>query len=322
MKMKVDAKTGIRVTAILLSSMLFLSCSSDDEDSSPGGVSIPSAAIAITSENIDSVINQSAGARDNVAVASAAPGTGQSSTSPQPASNSESRQSLLLLNQLNAHSGSQLSPLATLSCPGGGTYTTPDGVDGIGDYVYENCTYSSLTYNGIISISGTGSIYGNTFSGSYYYDSLTVAIGNVVFSYDGSMNVAWDKSDTLTSLDYEVPDFSVVWGDHGVRVEGYVLSYTNNVANGFESWDYSYTVSSTHLNGSVHVETTQTILKDTDADFPYAGQLVWSGAGGSKARMTVEEGTGQATDYVTIEVDENGDGEYEFSKTVQWQDIA
>ncbi|WP_455204963.1 hypothetical protein [Kaarinaea lacus] len=66
------------------------------------------------------------------------------------------------------------------------------------------------------------------------------------------------------------------------------------------------------------MDTTQTILKETAAVYPYAGQLVWSGAGDSTARLTVEQGgAGQATDYVTIEVDENGDGEYEFSKTVQ-----
>src|SRR5204863_4202798 len=69
----------------------------------------------------------------------------------------------------------------------------------------------------------------------------------------------------------------------------------------------------TSLNGRVTVATVQPVSELSTDLYPYAGQIIVTGAAGSRLRITVIDAT-----QVQLELDTNGDGIYEASTTVPW----
>ena len=289
-----------------------------------GGVAIPSQRVEINSSNVDQVVNESGSAEDKadqaIDTANTSSTVENSTQTQNPISNSLANVKQLNLNALKRKNS--ISALATNNCPGGGTMTTPDDSNGIGDYIYDQCSFFGTVYDGTISIQGTYDPNGTAFDGSYIYDkfSITGDIFNAI--YDGSIYISYNNDGVVTSGHYEIPSLTMVWGKDGVNISGYVVDFEQNQSTNVGYMDFEYTVSSTLLNGSVHAESTQRLYYLLDADYPYEGQVVWSGANGTSARATVlPEGTGLPTDLVLIEVDADGDGDYEESKQVQWQEL-
>jgi hypothetical protein len=293
-------------------------------DTTLGGVTIPSERVAISSSNVDEVIIESddSKAKADEAIDTANSSSTSDTTAPSQSTTSSSLASVKQLNITALARKNSISPLATDSCLGGGTMTTPDNVDGIGDYVYDNCEYFGWVYNGTISVTGSFNADKTAFDGSYIYDHFSITNDQFNAIYDGMIDIVWSDDGIVTSGHYEIPSLTMVWGDDGVKISGYVVDFSEDKSTNQGYMDYEYTVSSTLLKGSVHAESTQQIKYYLNADYPYEGQVVWSGANGSSARVTVlPNGTGLPTDLALVEVDADGDGVYEESKELQLQEI-
>jgi hypothetical protein len=234
--------------------------------------------------------------------------------------------SLANVKQLNINAikrQNTISALAAYDCPGGGTLTYPDDPNGVGDYIYDNCNYGFDTvFDGAISIQGAYSADGQSFDGSYGYDKFSIKGSDFSAIYDGDIYITWSDDGIVEDGHYEIPSLTMVWGEYGVNISDYVVDWNENQSTNEGYMDYQYTISSTSLNGSVHAESTQQLHYYLDAKYPYAGQIVWTGANNSSARATVlPDGTGLPTDLVQIEIDEDGDGIYEETKTEKWQNL-
>jgi hypothetical protein len=165
------------------------------------------------------------------------------------------------------------------------------------------------------------SIGGTSFDGSYSYNELTITTADNTSIFDGSMNIKWSDDGVVTEGSVDIPSLTYVFGEDGVKLSDYSLSFSEDSAQGTGWVDYQYTISSTILGGSVSVATTQRFDYYINADYPYAGQIVVSGADSQGKLTVVEGGTGAPTDYVLIELDADGDGVFEDSRQVQWQDL-
>jgi hypothetical protein len=312
---KIKLATYSAITAANI--LLLASCGS-----SGGGSSIPSEPIAITSSNSEKIISDSGDAVDKPEEAKNRISTSNSNAT---STRSQSALSRSFAN-IKKENSFNIAPLATTDCPDGGSYTTPDDSGGIGDYIFDNCRFGESYANGSISITGTGSLYGPSFQGTYSYNYLTFTGANSKVVFDGSMNLTWDTVGAEYTLTYDVPLLTYKWtldGEKGgMEIVDYTLDYYQSTDINLRTMDYGYTVNSTALGGSIHMETTQTLEFTMDSDYPTAGQVTWSGANNTSARLTVAEGsTGLATDNVLVEVDADGDGVYEESKTLQWQEL-
>ena len=290
-----------------------------------GGVAIPTKQIEINSTNVNDVVGVSTESENNTKKAideGNNPGTAANSIQALGVAGTK----IASLKQLNINifsRGDTLSPLATETCADGGTITTPDNSEGLGDYVYDECTVGGWVLNGTISILGTVDAAAGHYDVSYSYDHFTIDAGDIKVIYDGDIYITLDDDGTVSTLHYEIPSLVMVVGDEGVRLSDYVVDAYENQFTNEGYMDYAYTVSSTQLKGSVRAETTQRIHYYLDADYPYDGQVVWTGANNSSARATVlDGGTGLPTDLVRIELDANGDGVYEESREYQWWELG
>lgn len=85
---------------------------------------------------------------------------------------------------------------------------------------------------------------------------------------------------------------------------------------GRDDLSVSGSVGSAALNGSFTISTPAAIVKYIVDNYPRSGQVISTGANGSKLRLTVLDAT-----TVRLEVDANGDGTYESTTTRAWSDI-
>jgi hypothetical protein len=145
------------------------------------------------------------------------------------------------------------------------------------------------------------------------FDNLTVSSGDFAFTFNGTfeMNLASSEAGATMNLlvknnqtgdIYQVKDYSMSVTDYG--------SYKSiEISGTFYDPD----------NGYVTVETTDAdpLLYKDSATYPYAGQIVLTGSGGSTAQLTaIDDNTCQ------LKVDADGDGNYEFdSGEISWDEL-
>lgn len=129
--------------------------------------------------------------------------------------------------------------------------------------------------------------------------NITIVMSGTNFSFSGTENGV-PFSESLTNFRYEL-SFNENTGDYTV--------------------DFSGTISSGDLGGAVTFDTTTPFQGNTTEEFdlqtPTSGVLEVSGAGGSKAILTV---TGLNT--VRIEIDEDGDGTFETTINTTWDALV
>jgi hypothetical protein len=147
-------------------------------------------------------------------------------------------------------------------------------------------------------------------------DTFTVTGGfNITLSDDGAGGISIVMSGT---------NFSFSGTEGGLPVSEsltnfrYALTFDENT--GDYTVDFSGTISTGDLGGAVTFDTTTpfqgTTTEEFDLQNPVAGVLVVTGAGGSKAILTV---TGLNT--VRIEIDEDGDGTFETTINTTWDAV-
>ncbi|CAK0766504.1 hypothetical protein CCP3SC1_490015 [Gammaproteobacteria bacterium] len=86
-------------------------------------------------------------------------------------------------------------------------------------------------------------------------------------------------------------------------------------SDGSYQFTLSGTWSSTQVGGSISYTTPQ-IFVGTEGDYPYAGQMITTGANNSQVIMTVIDSTS-----VRLELDTNGDGTPEETVVVPWTSL-
>ena len=166
--------------------------------------------------------------------------------------------------------------------------------------------------DGTTTFSGTVDVQAEEMqSFSLTFDDLTVNSGELAFTFDGTFTMNLAASATGATMNLLVKN--EMTGDI-YQVKDYSISVTDY---------YSYKaieISGTFYdpdNGYVTVATPEPLLYTNSATYPYAGQIVLTGSGGSAAQLTAVNAT-----TCQLKVDADGDGSYEFdSGEISWDEL-
>lgn len=303
-------KTRIYNFIVISMTMSLLACGGGDSGGGNSGYTgtAPTTPIAITDTNSNAIAKQ---ASSNDINSKPSSGTGRSSA-------------IVIQAIKNNQSNVGISAAAVADICTTGTATGPNA-GASGTYTFTNCNTGTETLNGSITVSG-GSLLANSFSGNFVYNAFSVtenSTGTTV-TINGAYTISWNSNAGVETGRY--------YGDIlGFKVAEKVVDITNfdnsyESTSSIEKEDIQYTLNSTALNGSVTVKSLVQIQTNNGRDFPFAGQMLITGANGangpSKLRMTVMAGgIGLPTDMVKVEVDADGDGTYEVSNTVPWSQL-
>jgi len=229
---------------------------------------------------------------------------------------------------------------STASCAAGGTLTTSfddrdnSGALSAGDVlslIYSACKDTSTeSANGTLaftiasaSSSGSGTSATVQFSGNLDFQQFAATSGTSTATINGS--VVMSAAITSTSL-----QMSLTVGASGLTIAstgtGYsdsitydpnmqiTLTATTSPLSSVVALNGSFTTSS--IGGRVTVATVQPITQLGSDAYPSSGQVVVTGASGSKLRITVLSST-----QVRLELDANGDGTYETTTDLTWANL-
>lgn len=160
----------------------------------------------------------------------------------------------------------------------------------------------ALTFENFSAASAAGQVTGSgrfdLTASSNNVNSGSLAISAATFTLESTMG--------STSSTRTLSNFSL---SSNVTTSGSVTSTSTTVAG---------TLSSTALGAmSVTISTVNPLVTAEGDAYPSSGQILVSGAGNSKARLTVQNASS-----VLIELDADGNGSYEVSTVVAWSDIA
>jgi len=207
-----------------------------------------------------------------------------------------------------------------IACSQGGSISAPDnGFNG--SYVFNNCAEQGFTTNGTLTVTGGGDFI-NNFSGTFTYSNFTYTNSLGTDVIDGSITVSWSFSGNVTSGTTSSSLLSFVSGSDFYDLINLNNTYTLNDNNQTQTDDLSFTLNSSLLNGQLTFNTTAAIQTDYFSLYPFAGQIVCTGAGNSKVRVTVNPGgTGMPSDTITVDTDADGDNIYELSQIFMWSEL-
>jgi len=147
------------------------------------------------------------------------------------------------------------------------------------------------------------------------YDNLTVTAGNDSFTADGDMTLDPSSTPISVTLNMVMLDNST---DKTYRAENFVMTVTDNLTSVSMTivgrlYDPDY--------GYVDITTPTPLVISSGDTYPSSGVLLATGSNGSsggpaKVKLTVLSNTSYQ-----IEIDEDGDGTYEYLDTGNWADL-
>jgi hypothetical protein len=211
--------------------------------------------------------------------------------------------------------------------------TPPVGEPNVGDSLtvtFNACTdKSGEQYDGTVTIRITG-VSGDldnppfTLGFSVTFN-LTISEGGDSFTVTGGFDITLsDDGNGGIGIVMSGTNFSLVGTEDGEAINQsltnfrYALTFDENT--GDYTVDYSGTISDGELGGGFDFATTTpfsgTTSTEFDLEYPDAGVLEVTGAGGSKAILTV---TG--VNAVQIQIDEDGDGNFETTINTTWDAV-
>ena len=202
---------------------------------------------------------------------------------------------------------------------GTGTVTVSDDLTNI-SATFSNCLLLGDTLNGSLSlVSSTASA---TTSSTFSFSNFSQVGPKYSLTLNGSMSEVMTE---FSTYDHYVINGSSIVMSISFNGRSLTLGNLNEVGDdywsaGYETYETSYVANSSTFGGSFSVTTTQTAFENYADSYPYAGQIVISGASGSKVRAT-SQGSGAANGMVLIETDADGDGAYESSETKTWAEL-
>lgn len=227
----------------------------------------------------------------------------------------------------------------TVACPNGGSMTLKvqdannnnkaDAGDSI-TITANQCKDGASTVNG--SMGFQIKTLNGSFNAAPSKAEMTMSLNNLVVSSasgtssgNGTINMTLELPDNAhINTTLSMPSFSVSSNFAGAAYSRTLENFTVTVAvsEGLlgavsASTTISGTVTSSALAQKSITLSTPTAFKRTlPAAYPASGQLLISGANGSKARITA-----QSASQVLLEVDANGDGSFETSTTKAWSQL-
>jgi len=207
----------------------------------------------------------------------------------------------------------------------------PVGQANVGDTI--TLTFNACTDGAGAMINGSMTLRITAFSGdvnnppvtlgfSVTFNNLTFTEGGDSFTVTGGFTMTMtDNGAGTTTIVMSGTSFAITGMDQGVPINEsltnfrFAVSFNDNT--GDYSLDFSGTISDGELGGSVSFDTTTpfqgTAFGQLDLDNPDSGVMVVTGAGGSMVILTV---TGPNT--IQIQVDEDGDGNFETTINTTW----
>lgn len=308
---------------VTLFSLLITACGGGGGGGSAGsggggaGVGVNSTPIAINSNNSKTVSGAAIDA--SLSTAGASNVLGIQTASGSGLSLVDITQTVSDLVARNLGNGSFVSGIV-VQCSQGGSITKPNS-GFIGTITFSNCAEQNSTINGSVTISGSGDFVAS-FNGSLVFNtlSITTSLGTDVII--GTMNLSWVDNGVTETGTLSSPSLSVSNASITAALINLLDTYTIDQNLSVSTENISFTLNSSLLAGSIAVITTQPIRSYLSSTYPYAGQIICTGANNSKLRITVNTGgTGQPTDTVTVEVDADGDGIYESSQILMWSQL-
>lgn len=144
----------------------------------------------------------------------------------------------------------------------------------------------------------------------FFFDGLSGSEAGETVILDGALSIDAEQTPTLLHLALEL-QASLTDGT-ATLFGGNALVYEEDNANLF-TLDSRGAIGDSTIGGVVTFETTTPFGGSTQDDFPSRGVLVVTGAGGARVTITVLDNTS-----IRIEVDTNGDGAIDDSRTMQW----
>jgi hypothetical protein len=225
----------------------------------------------------------------------------------------------------------------TVSCSVSGSFTaTLNDADNsqttsVGDslsVVFTNCSeVPGEVVNGTITAAYTAVQATPTLSvgATLGFGNLSATVQGATASFNGSLALSYAKptADTEVSILTVAAPLTIsanrsspsTYSDSVTLQAGFSSTSTYTVSLAQTSGTVSGAVSSTRAGGTVTLSTTQPVVqRDVDL-YPTSGQIVATGAT-SRLRTTALN-----TTNVQVELDANGDGTYEASKTLLWSTL-
>ena len=185
-----------------------------------------------------------------------------------------------------------------------------------GTFTFNTYCIEDTTLSGSIGFSGQFNpdtvVFGQI---TMSFDSLTVESGSDSFSADGDLTIEPGASSTSVTLNMVMVDNST---DKTYMAENYVMTLSEDLAS------VTMTISGRMYDpdyGYVDVTTpTPLVISNGDA-FPSSGVLLATGSDGSSGNPAKAKLTALSSTSYQIEIDEDGDGTFEFLDTGNWADL-
>jgi len=198
--------------------------------------------------------------------------------------------------------------------------TSPDNTSAnSGTITFSNCSYSAgLTINGSMTYTVSGDA--NNYSANVSYNNFTITNGSIVSTLNASMTLTGSYAAPVETLTVSIPYFYVTVNSDFIKLYNYTATGTNNTTTNAYTLSWDYTFESSFINGAVHVATEQQLQGYSYNPYPSLGSVVVTGANNSHVRFSTNA-MGQATDPVTIEIDADGNGIYEYMTTMTWAQL-
>lgn len=220
----------------------------------------------------------------------------------------------------NLSTGATVSDSETLpgGCGGNANYTI--SINDVtyaftGTFTFNAYCDEGATLSGSLTLSGQFNpntlVFGQI---TMTYDNLTVSSGSDSFTADGDMTLDPTSSPASITLDMVMLDNST---DKTYRADDFVMTLTDNITS------VSMTISGRLYDpdyGYVDITTPTPLVINSGDDYPSSGVLLTTGSNGTygpaKAKLTALSNTSYQ-----IEIDEDGDGTYEYLDTGNWTDL-
>lgn len=315
----------------MLATGVLTACGGGGGDS---GSTTPVATLAITSTNQDGVARAATSAAASVGTA----GGGLTGSSGAAASLSTATRRAALALSSARKSALAAQPLAsqseTYQCSYSGSVTLTvndannNNAGDAGDsltFAFNSCKETANdSASGTLAItlsSYTATANGANFAGTMAFN-LTAADGTRTSAITGSVGVSYsDLSSTSSSMNLTVGSnglsSSVTAGGvtESITYEsGFTISETDTSTG--STLTIAGGIQSSVLAGRIVIATPTAIVQSTGALYPSSGQLLVTGTSGSALRITVLSAT-----QVQLDLDADGNGSYEATKTVAWSTV-
>lgn len=188
---------------------------------------------------------------------------------------------------------------------------------------FNNCSdVPGQVLNGSVSATGISET-ANSFAATFNVDLTFTETGSQALRLVGNFAISENCASPGMNC---VGTFSgsSLGAAHGNEV-WYISSFaitSVDVVGGFVDVSASYTVSSSHLNGSVQVSTSPPIRFAVGANYPQSGTIQITGANSTSALITINSSVPNDTNAVLVQVDSNSANPgFEFTEDYSWLEL-